>query len=127
YAVRYWLTDIAVDDPTSSVVRTRIFHALRRAGIPLARPVVTTFVQMEDEERRSKRHRAQRIEALRSIVLFKTLSDEEVSELADHLRYAPFTAGETMTKQGAVAHWLYIVVNGSADVRATIDGVSKTV
>ena len=32
YAVRYWLTDIAVDDPTDSDVRTVIYFALQRAG-----------------------------------------------------------------------------------------------
>ena len=31
YAVRYWLTDFASDDPTSSEVRARIFAALQRA------------------------------------------------------------------------------------------------
>src|SRR5262249_27508278 len=30
YAVRYWLTDLAADDPTSSRVRARIYTALRR-------------------------------------------------------------------------------------------------
>ena len=37
--------------------------------------------------------------------------------MADHLRYAPFTAGETITKQGAVAHWLYILTKGKVEVR----------
>ena len=32
YAVRYWLTDLAVDDPTDSLVRVRIYFALKRAG-----------------------------------------------------------------------------------------------
>jgi small-conductance mechanosensitive channel/CRP-like cAMP-binding protein len=127
YAVRYWLTDLAVDDPTSSVVRTRIYHALRRAGIPLALPAASTIVKVEDEAKSHSRHRAQRIDALRSMSLFEPLTEKELGELSDHLRYAPFTAGETMTKQGAVAHWLYIFIKGTADVRATIDGVSKTV
>src|SRR5260221_5385959 len=33
YTVRYWLTNIATDDPVDSVIRTRIYFALRRAGI----------------------------------------------------------------------------------------------
>ena len=130
YAVRYWLTDIAVDDPTSSVVRARIYHALRRVGIPLARPTTTTFLHLEDEDSEQKRlarHREQRIAALRTNVLFKPLTDEELIVLADRLRYAPFTAGETITKQGAVAHWLYILAAGTADIRATVEGVTKTI
>jgi CRP-like cAMP-binding protein len=37
------------------------------------------------------------------------------------MRYAPFAAGEVMTRQGAVAHWLYILTAGKADVRVCID------
>ncbi|HTF37776.1 MAG TPA: mechanosensitive ion channel domain-containing protein [Blastocatellia bacterium] len=36
YAVRYWLTDMAVPDPTDSLVRSRIYSALRRADIRLS-------------------------------------------------------------------------------------------
>ena len=38
YAARYWLTDLLPDDPTDSIVRTRIVYALKRAGIPLVDP-----------------------------------------------------------------------------------------
>jgi small-conductance mechanosensitive channel/CRP-like cAMP-binding protein len=130
YAVRYWLTDIAVDDPTSSAVRGRIFHALRRAGIPLARPSSTMFVQLEDDEtekRRLSRHREQRMTALRAVDLFKSLKEDELKTIVDRLKYAPFTAGETITKQGSVAHWLYILAAGTAEIRARIEGVTKTV
>jgi len=48
--------------------------------------------------------------------LFKPLSDAERESLARHLVYAPFVAGDVITRQGAVAHWLYLVVAGEADV-----------
>ena len=51
YAVRYWLTDLAADDPTNSRVRARIYTALRRAEIPLALPAHHTWIQLEDEQR----------------------------------------------------------------------------
>ncbi len=130
YAVRYWLTDLAIDDPTSSVIRTRIVSALRRAGIPLARPSQTLFLTPDDEseqERRRERHREKRIAAVRSVELFKPLTDEEKCEVADRLRYAPFTRGETVTKQGAVAHWLYLLASGTVEIQARIDGVSHRV
>ena len=38
YAVRYWLADLAKDDPTDSLVRCRIYFALQQAGIPLSVP-----------------------------------------------------------------------------------------
>ena len=54
--------------------------------------------------------------------LFHVISDDERAELAQSLRYAPFTAGETITRQGAVAHWLYMIVEGDAVVRVTAEG-----
>ena len=38
HAVRYWLTDFERDVPTDSVVLTRVYFALQRAGIALAVP-----------------------------------------------------------------------------------------
>jgi small-conductance mechanosensitive channel len=130
YAVRYWLTDLAVDDPTNSRVRTRVHAALKRAGIPLARPAQTLFVRAEeDEQARETRHKAQRLRALEQVELFHALTSEEREFVAAHLRYAPFTAGETCTKQGAVAHWLYVLGAGKVEVRRhTEDGtLVKTV
>ena len=51
YAVRYWLTDLAADDPTDSLVRTRIFFALARARMAPAIPAQTVFLTEHDEER----------------------------------------------------------------------------
>jgi small-conductance mechanosensitive channel/CRP-like cAMP-binding protein len=129
YAVRYWLTDLAVDDPTSSAVRARIYAALRRASIPLARPTSTTFFaanEDNDDKARIDRLSRRRLLAIESIDIFRILTDEERRFLSSHLRYAPFTSGETMTRQGAVAHWLYIVTSGQAEVRAHVEGQSKS-
>jgi len=130
YAVRYWLTDLAVDDPTSSVVRTRIHAALKRAGIPLARPSQTMFMIRDDEseeERRAARHLSQRRTAIQGMSLFAGLTDEEQTFIAGHLLYAPFTASETITREGAVAHWLYILREGKARICVNVDGAQKTI
>jgi small-conductance mechanosensitive channel/CRP-like cAMP-binding protein len=123
YAVRYWLTDLPNDDPTNSRIRTRIYAALKRAGIPLARPVQTLFLQPEEDEAHYQtRHKERRTHALESVELFASLTPAERSFMADHLRYAPFAVGETCTKQGAVAHWLYILTSGTVEVRRHVEG-----
>jgi len=130
YAVRYWLTDLAVDDPTNSVVRTRIYFALRRANIPLSIPAQALFVteeQPERVERKQSREIESRVSALKHVELFQSLTDEELCELAPRLRMAPFARGEVMTKQGAEAHWLYIMTRGDAEVRFSLDGKSEHV
>ncbi len=131
YAVRYWLTNLAADDPTSSLVRERIYAALRRAQVPLALPATTIFLSQDDPahaERKTGRERAVRIAALESVVLFSRLSQEEKEHLADAVRPAPFSSGEVITKQGATAHWLYMLTKGEAEVRvAGPDGLERKV
>ncbi|MET0593972.1 MAG: mechanosensitive ion channel family protein [Polyangiaceae bacterium] len=120
YAVRYWLTDLAADDPTNSFVRERIYAALRRAQMPLALPASTVFLSQDDPEhteRKRTREHGTRLAALQSVDLFAQLSDEEKGRLADAARFAPFSAGEIVTRQGSPAHWLYILTKGRAEVR----------
>lgn len=125
YAVRYWLTDLAVDDPTNSVVRTRIYFALQRANIPLSIPAHSLFVTEEDESRRERKTADEiekRSETLKQVELFRTLTDDEREALARRLLVAPFGRGEVLTRQGAEAHWLYILTRGDAEVRVSLDG-----
>jgi small-conductance mechanosensitive channel/CRP-like cAMP-binding protein len=125
YAVRYWLTDLAVDDPTNSIVRTRIYFALRRADIPLSIPAHSLFVTEEDQSRLERKRTEEideRVAALKRVDLFQSLTDEERHSLASRLRVAPFVRGEAMTRQGAKAHWLYLITRGDADVRVSVDG-----
>jgi small-conductance mechanosensitive channel/CRP-like cAMP-binding protein len=125
YAVRYWLTDLAVDDPTNSIVRTRIYFALRRAQIPLSIPAHSLFVTEEDQtrlERKRTEEIEERVAALKRVELFKALTEEERRSLASRLRVAPFTQGEAITRQGAEAHWLYLITRGDAEVRISLDG-----
>lgn len=127
YAVRYWLTDLPNDDPTNSRIRTRVYAALKRAGIPLARPVQTLFLQPEEDDAHYQtRHKERRIHAIESVDLFHSLTPAERSFMADHLRYAPFAIGETCTKQGAVAHWLYILTSGKVEVRRHAEGEAQS-
>ncbi|MCA9627643.1 MAG: mechanosensitive ion channel [Myxococcales bacterium] len=130
YAVRYWLTDLAVDDPTDSVVRQRIFYALTRAGITLAIPAQALFVTKESSKRRAQKQ--EEIEerqraAIEHVDLFNKLPDAERQHLAESLEYAPFTKGELLTKQGAKAHWLYIIEQGECVVRVEVDGIQREV
>jgi CRP-like cAMP-binding protein len=125
YGVRYWLTDLRADDGTDSVIRTRIFFALRRAKIPLSIPAHAVFMTEDTEARKVAKNRVdmeRRLGAISKVALFSGLSQDELRHLADHLTYAPFAAGETMTRQGAEAHFLYMVVKGQASVRVASNG-----
>ncbi|MBL8484811.1 MAG: mechanosensitive ion channel family protein, partial [Rhodocyclaceae bacterium] len=119
YALRYWMNDPRKDDPTDSAVREHVFAALQRAGIRLAEPEFGIKLTSENEEHRAAvraREVDRRIKALAALELFGAFSKEELSTVAERLIYAPFARGDVITRQGAVAHWLYLLVDGQVDV-----------
>ncbi len=127
YAVRYWLTDLATDDPTDSEVRQVIFFALERAGMRLALPAHAVFITEETADRaaiKTQKQVERRRSILERIAIFAPLSAEERDELSRGMKYAPFAKGEVMTRQGAQAHWLYLLEDGIASVRVS-DGVTE--
>jgi len=128
YGARYWLTDLAQDDPTDSLIRNRIHHALKRAGIPLSIPAASLFVTEENESRKELKRGhdlEQRLAALAGVELFHTLKDDERRLLAERMSRAPFAKGEAITRQGAEAHWLYILNRGSAEILVGIEGTPR--
>jgi len=125
YAVRYWLTNLAADDATDSVVRTRIYFALKRASIPLSIPAHAVFVTEESKEREADKageEQERRRRALGKVEFFDQLSEADRARLAAGLRYPPFASGEVMTRQGDEAHWLYLVLEGEALVTVRGEG-----
>ena len=125
YAVRYWLTDLAADDPTSSAVRVRVYVALKRAGIPLAVPGQALWVSMDDPEHRERkvqRELQHRVSALEQIEMFNGLSSDDRQRLAEGMRPAPFGRGEIITRQDSAAHWLYVLARGECEVRVRGEG-----
>jgi CRP-like cAMP-binding protein len=129
YAVRYWLTDLSQPDPTDSLIRTRVYAALRRANIPLSIPAQQVILTEEQShrERLESEESKQKSAALQSLLFFEPLTDDERTELAAALISAPFVRGEAMTRQGAQANWLYMIVEGEVEVRVSVDGMSKKV
>jgi small-conductance mechanosensitive channel len=125
YALRYWLTDLANDDATDSAVRSHVLAALQRAGMRISLPESRVHLSKEGEKHEESvrsRELARRLAALRAVDLFHRFSDEELRAVAERLVYAPFARGETMTRQGSTAHWLYIITAGEADICLESDG-----
>lgn len=119
YAVRYWLLDPQNDDPTDSLVREHVLTTLQRAGWRMALPDQVVHLVQEDEAHHDlvrQRDVQRRLQALSSVELCAALSDTERRTLAERLVYAPFARGAVMTRQGAVAHWLYLITSGEAEV-----------
>lgn len=120
YALRYWLTDLAADDPTDAAVRWHVYTALERAGIKLAVEEQNVHYIKDNEKHEEMLHQRElslRIRTLRRVELFAQMTEDEMRKLAERLRYAPFAKGNVIAKQGTPAqHWLYIIISGEAEV-----------
>ena len=119
YALRYWLTDLTPDDPTDATIRWHIMTALQRAGIKLAMDERSIHMTKENEKYEEMLHHREillRIKTLKQVELFSQMTEQELTALAERLRFSPFAKGEIISRQGATAHWLYIVIRGEAEV-----------
>lgn len=119
YAMRYWLTDLVQDDPTDAAIRWHIMAALQREGIPLAIDERNIHLTKENEKYEEVIHHREvmlRLKTLRKVELFSQMTDEELTALAERLKFSQFARSDIVSKQGTTAHWLYIIVNGEAEV-----------
>lgn len=132
YAVRYWLTDLAPDDPTDAAMRWHIMTALQRAGIKLALQESSVLLTKENEKHDEALHQREiqlRIKTLRHVELFSQMSDDELVSLAESLRFTPFAKGNIIARQGDEhSHRLYIIISGEAEVYLEMpNGVRQTI
>ncbi len=118
YALRYWLTDPESDSSTDSQVRMHVLAALQRNRIELAGPVETSrdLANLGPDLRTKERARARRLSTVKGTTLFSSLGLEQQDQIAQCLVPAYFLKGSVITRQGAVANWLYMIVEGQAEV-----------
>jgi small-conductance mechanosensitive channel/CRP-like cAMP-binding protein len=120
YALRYWLTDLAPDDPTDAAMRWHVMTALQREGIKLAVEERDIHITKENEKHVEAMHQRevlQRIKTLSKVELFSQLAEGELRTLAERLTYVQFAKGTLITRQGATGqHWLFIIINGEVEV-----------
>jgi len=119
YALRYWLIDPRDDDITDSAVRTHLLATVQRNGWRIALPDQAIHIAQDDQAHREalwQQELARRLKALAGVELFASLVEGERRQIAERLLHAPFARGDVMTRQGASAHWLYIIVGGEAEV-----------
>ncbi len=118
YHIRYWLTDLSLDELTDSEIRVHGFAALAREGMEMPIPRHELFMNPAKEVRKAAetREREMRVQLLSALELFKPLTDEERLALAVELTPSPFVAGDIATRQGEPADSLYILARGHVGI-----------
>jgi small-conductance mechanosensitive channel len=118
YNIRYWLTDLSLDEWTDSEVRVHAFAALAREGMEMPIPRHELYMNPAEEVRQAAqaRERDTRVMLLRTLELFKPLTEEERLALAAELKPSPFVPGDVATRQGEPADSLYILARGHVGI-----------
>lgn len=122
YTMRFWIADYRVQDETLDRVRTRLWYALRNAGIEIPFPIRTVRMTSMDDERA----RAQATEdtagraarALAACPLFddRALTQSERREIARDAAEQVFQANDLIVRRGDHSDTMFVVAAGTCTV-----------
>ncbi|MBF0266485.1 MAG: mechanosensitive ion channel [Gammaproteobacteria bacterium] len=119
YALRYWLTDFAVDAPVDSQVREHLYFALKREGLMPSIPQQHLFITKENEKHQNHHLKLEldhRYNVLKQIDLFKTFDEKILHDIAKTMTFLPFAKNDIVTRQGEIDHSLKIIISGQAEL-----------
>src|SRR3990172_5785839 len=123
YDVRFWIADYAHLPQITDAVMSRIWYGLRRDDLTIPFPVRDVIVHTlpEDHEARlQEKLRREVFAELRSLTVFKPLSDLQIEQLAQSAAIHRHAAGEALVRQGDKAESMYTITSGRVrvDVRS---------
>ncbi len=119
YDVRFWIKDFSRQPHIEDAVRSRIWYCLQRAGMSIPFPIRDIYlhtVAADHEERLRAELREDINRELKTVDLFKPLTDGDIATLADFSSILGYTRGETMVRQGDDGDSLYIIRSGSVEI-----------
>ncbi len=129
YDVRFWITEFHRKPEIENEVRTHIWYSLRRAGLSIPFPIrdVTVRTVPEDHEGRIKELlKAEILNELRKVELFKMLNEEQILKLAESSSRHLYSKGEILVNQGDSGDSLLIISDGSVEVYVSDNSGRKT-
>lgn len=122
YAMRYWLTDLLLDEYTDSQVLVHVHAALVRHGmeIPYPHRVVVRSTMPTSEVRRERDEEA-RQEVIGRLPLFAAFTASERRALASELVTCPYVAEDVISRQGETSDSLFILAQGTVVIYGAVD------
>lgn len=119
YWVRFFTEQFHRRDVVDSAVRDRIWHALRRRSVEMPYPHRVVQLHTIDGEHRARAAEGQiakRSRVLQGTDLFRILSDEERTRLAEAASSRRYAVGEVIMRQGDDSRELYVIERGEVAV-----------
>ena len=119
YDLVFWIPSYAERDETLDRVRTRLWYALKDAGVEIPFPIRTVRMTSADEERaRATAGQAQMDTAVRALLACPMFDDKAITaaerrELARAAIEQSFARGEAVVRRGEDSDSMFVVVEGS--------------
>ena len=128
YRLRFWVEDYARQHLIQSEVMTYVWSAFQRNGIeiPFPQRVVQTLIP-EDAAEKKNQDTNQLVSHLAKVDFFAILTPQQIENLAQGARIQTFLPGERVVRQGEAGDELFVIQDGTAEVRVHQDGRSSTV
>jgi CRP-like cAMP-binding protein/small-conductance mechanosensitive channel len=127
YGALVWLMRPGLELLDISGVRTRINFALARIGAPLASIPYVVDQRIEAAPQVDAESK-DRLDLLRRIEVVQCLREEEIRQLAAHMRKTSFAPGEVILHQGDPGDSAYVVKSGRVRILLSNDsGLSEQV
>lgn len=122
YDMRFWVASFRDRDQALDRVRTRLWYALRDAGLRIPMPSRTVRMPDLEQERAVEIEGEQRtVQAFDALARCELFSDASVSaserrELAHDAQESSHRPGERIVRKGDSSDSMYVVVSGSCEV-----------
>lgn len=119
YRIRYWITDYAALRDIQDAVMTRLWYALKRAGMTIPFPIrdvnLRTVPADAAEQESEARHR-KIVAALRPLPLLAPLNQKQIERVAAGALIQHFARGEALMQEGEAGSSLLLLCDGCARV-----------
>jgi CRP-like cAMP-binding protein len=125
YEVRYWVPSYDEYRRIEGEINRHVWYHFRRHGIEIPFPTRSVFMHeaRAPEGRESPTQRLQR--ALRSVDLFRPLSDDELRAAAERFRSLHYGSGEKIIEEGAPGDSFFLIDSGEVQVSRKMGGFAR--
>jgi small-conductance mechanosensitive channel/CRP-like cAMP-binding protein len=118
YRIFAYVGQFGQRDVVDALIRERLWYALRRARIPIARGAGIPFGASEAD---AERDFATRIKAIRQLDFLRDLPDSAIETFAAGAHTEVFAAGEVVVRQGEVGEELFLCLSGELVVLLRVE------
>ena len=128
YEIRYYYTAYEEYRRVEGEINRLIWYHFRRHNIEIPFPVRDVFLHRASPAAQGRETPAERLErALRTVDLFRPLSDQELRKVMARSRPLHYAAGEKIIEEGSAGDSFFIVDQGQVRVSKRMAGTSREI